>query len=178
MLALTRASLRLASLRCVSGVLFRAREPRPVPCNDLVKGGRAAVFNRKDRARAYMPAPSATPDGDVQVHAVRGRVVISLSGDHDLSTKPRLIDALVRLRQEQWVVIDLQRCTFVDSTIIAAILAACRRGAAREPTVSVVLPDDASYVCRALSVIGLRDLVPAHLSIEAALEAAPLAEER
>ena len=104
--------------------------------------------------------------------------MISLSGDHDLSTKPRLIDALVRVRQEQWVVIDLQRCTFVDSTIIAAILAACRRGAAREPSVSVVLPDDTSYVCRALSVIGLRDLVPAHLSIEAALEAAPIAEER
>jgi anti-anti-sigma factor len=105
-------------------------------------------------------------------------VVISLSGDHDHSTKPRLIDALAGVRQEQWVVIDLQRCTFVDSTIIATILAACRRGATREPNVSVALPDDTSYVWRALSVVGLRDLVPAHLSIEAALEAVPIAEER
>ena len=129
-----------------------------------------------------MPASSVTPDGDllrasVHVRALREGVVISLSGDHDLSTKPRLVEALSRVRQERWVVIDLRRCTFVDSTIIGAILAACRRGAAREPNVSVVLPPDTSYVWRALSVIGLRDLVPAHLSIEAALEAAPVAEE-
>jgi anti-anti-sigma factor len=128
-----------------------------------------------------MRLPSVSPDGDprraeIQVHALQKGVVISLSGDHDLSTKSRLIDALARVRQQQWVVIDLQRCTFVDSTIIAAILAACRRGVAREPSVSVVLPDDTSYVWRALSVMGLRDLVPAHVSIEAALEAAPNAE--
>jgi anti-anti-sigma factor len=114
----------------------------------------------------------------IQVRARREGVVISLSGDHDLSTKSRLVEALVRVRQERWVVIDLQRCTFVDSTIIGAILAACRRGAAREPNVSVVLPPDTSYVWRALSVIGLRDLVTAHLSIQAALEAAPVAAER
>lgn len=156
---------------------------RPARCKSLVKVLRATVYGRKDRVRADMPAPSARPDGDIrragiQVHALHGGVVISLSGDHDLSTKPRLIDALAGVRQEQWVVIDLQRCTFVDSTIIATILAACRRGATREPNVSVALPDDTSYVWRALSVVGLRDLVPAHLSIEAALEAVPIAEER
>ena len=69
------------------------------------------------------------------------------------------------------IVIDLRQCTFVDSTIIAVILAAGCRDTPQEPHVSVVLPDDASYVCRALSVIGLRDLLPVRLSVEAALEA-------
>ena len=128
-----------------------------------------------------MQAPPATPQGDlagIEIRAMPGGVVISLSGDHDLSTKPQLVESLARVRQERRVVIDLQRCTFVDSTIIGAILVACRGGSSREPHVSVVLPPDTSYVYRALSVIGLRDLVPAHLSIEAALEAAPVAESR
>jgi anti-anti-sigma factor len=109
------------------------------------------------------------------VRRVPGGVLITLIGDHDLSTKPQLLEALVRLRREPRVVIDLQRCTFVDSTIIGAILAACRGAASRDPKVSVELPDDTSYVYRALSVVGLRELVPAHLSIEAALVATPAA---
>jgi anti-anti-sigma regulatory factor len=105
-------------------------------------------------------------------------VVIALSGDHDLSTKSQLVDSLARVRRERRVLIDLQRCTFVDSTIIGAILVACRGGSSRDPHVSVVLPPDTSYVYRALSALGLRDLVPAHLSIEAALAATPMAEPR
>ena len=69
------------------------------------------------------------------------------------------------------VVIDLRQCTFVDSTIIGAILTAGRGDSRRVANVSVVMPDDTSYVYRALSIIGLRDLVPAHVSIEAALGA-------
>ena len=129
-----------------------------------------------------MPAPPVIPDGElhrpsIEVRAIPGGVAISLGGDHDLSTKPQLVESLARLRAEKRVLIDLQRCTFVDSSIIGAILAACRRGSSRDPNVSVVLPHDASYVYRALSVMGLGDLVPAHLSIEAALEATPVAEK-
>ena len=102
-----------------------------------------------------------------------GGVVITLRGDHDLSSKPQLVESLTRLRREAWavIVIDLRQCTFVDSTIIGAILAGRRQDSSEEPHVSVVLPDDPSYVYRALSVIGLTGLVPAHLSIEAALGA-------
>ena len=111
--------------------------------------------------------------GDIRVLRVREAVVVTLRGDHDLSTKAGVTDALRRLNRERRVVIDLRQCTFVDSTIIGAILAACRGDSARDPHVSVVMPGDTSYVYRALSVIGLSDLVPAHLSIEAALEATP-----
>ena len=127
-----------------------------------------------------MQASPATPAGDlagIEIRAMPGGVVVSLSGDHDLSTKSQLVDSLARVRRERRVLIDLQQCTFVDSTIIGTILAACLAGSSRAPNVSVVLPPDTSYVYRALSVIGLRDLVPAHLSIEAALEATPVAEQ-
>jgi anti-anti-sigma factor len=111
----------------------------------------------------------------IGISELPGCVVISLRGDHDLATKPQLVAALTPLRSHPAgsVVIDLRQCTFLDSTIIGAILTARGPDASQEPLVSVVLPDDSSYVCRALSVVGLRGLMPAHLSIEAALEAAP-----
>jgi anti-anti-sigma factor len=125
-----------------------------------------------------MPESSVLFDanrGEIDVREIPGGagVVVALRGDHDLSTKPQVVEALSGLRRESRavVVIDLRQCTFVDSTIIAVILAAGRSDTPQKPQVSVVLPDDASYVCRALSVIGLRELLPVHLSIEAALEA-------
>ena len=123
-----------------------------------------------------MPEPSTSFDGKpggMEIREMPDGVVISLSGDHDLSTKPQLAGALKRLRSASWanIVLDLRQCTFVDSTIIGAILAARRQDASRAPNVSVVLPDDTSYVYRALTVVGLTALVPAHASIEAALAA-------
>jgi anti-anti-sigma factor len=107
----------------------------------------------------------------IGIHELPGGVVISLRGDHDLSTKPDLVAALRRVRREraEAIVLDLRQCTFVDSTIIGTILAARGQAFAHEPNVSVVLPDDTSYVYRALAVVGLTALVPAHVSIEAAL---------
>ena len=109
----------------------------------------------------------------IEIREFPGGAVIALRGDHDLSTRPQLLEAFRSLRRNPWsvVVIDLRQCTFVDSTIIGAILTARRGDSRRGPNVSVVMPDDTSYVYRALSIIGLRDLVPAHVSIEAALGA-------
>jgi anti-anti-sigma factor len=125
-----------------------------------------------------MPESSVLFDanrGEIDVREIPGGVgvVVALRGDHDLSTKPRVVEALSRLRRESRavIVIDLRQCSFVDSTIIALILAAGRGDTPKAPNVSVVLPNDASYVCRALSVIGLRDLLPVRLSVEAALAA-------
>jgi anti-anti-sigma factor len=124
-----------------------------------------------------MPESSALFDanrGDIAVREIPGGrgVIVALRGDHDLSTKPQVVEALGRLRAESRgvIVIDLRQCSFVDSTIIGVILAAGRRDTPQEPSVSVVLPDDASYVSRALSVVGLRDLIPVRLTMEAALE--------
>jgi anti-sigma B factor antagonist len=94
-------------------------------------------------------------------------IVLTLIGDHDLATKPALVEALAGLAPETAVVIDLIRCTFIDSTVIGAILGARLPD---RPRVLLVLPPDTSYVVRALSIIGVRDLLPVHASVEAALE--------
>ena len=112
-------------------------------------------------------AEARDPHIEVQP-APEGEVVVRLCGDHDLSTKPQLLDALAGVRRASGIVIDLTRCTFVDSTIIAAIMHAVHGRSEKDPTVSVLLPSDTSYVYRALSVAGLRDLLPASHPVEAA----------
>jgi anti-sigma B factor antagonist len=94
-------------------------------------------------------------------------VVLTLTGDHDLATKPQLVAELAGVGPDAALIIDLTRCTFVDSSIIGAILGARLPGL---PRVSLILPGDTSYVHRALSVVGVRDLLPVHASVEAALE--------
>ena len=94
-------------------------------------------------------------------------IVLTLTGDHDLATKPLLVAELAALTPATAIIVDLTRCTFIDSTVIGAILAARLPGRSR---ISLVLPPDTSYVVRALSVIGMRDLLPVHPSVEAALQ--------
>ena len=72
-------------------------------------------------------------------------IVLTLIGDHDLATKPSLVAELAALAPEAAVVIDLTRCTFVDSTVIGAILNTRQPD---RPRVSLVLPPDTSYVVR------------------------------
>jgi anti-anti-sigma factor len=110
---------------------------------------------------------------DARVEVLRrhgGDVLVRLCGDHDLSTKPRLLEALAAVRRTSGIVIDLTCCTFVDSTIIGAILHAARAGTHTGPRVSALIPSDTSYVYRALSVAGLRELLPAGHPIEAERE--------
>jgi anti-anti-sigma factor len=104
----------------------------------------------------------------VEVRSARADVlVLTLIGDHDLATKPMVLEGFADVAPDMSVVIDLTRCTFIDSTVIGAILGA---RVPDHPRVSLVLPPDTSYVVRALSVIGMRDLLPVHPSVEAALE--------
>jgi anti-anti-sigma factor len=127
-------------------------------------------MDERHRTPGSTDRPSGkAPGSNVEVRSLPGGVVVALCGDHELSTKPQLVEALSRVRKEQRVVIDLQRCTFVDSTIIGAILSAFKASGPEEPHLSVVLPADTSYVYRAFSVMGLSDAVPAYPSVEAAL---------
>jgi anti-anti-sigma factor len=108
----------------------------------------------------------------VAVRAVPGgRVVVTLIGDHDLATKAQLLQALAGVGGQAGVIFDLTHCTFVDSTIIATILGVVQAGSPSARSISVVLPDTTTYVSRALSVLGVEQLMPVHGSLEEALGA-------
>jgi STAS domain-containing protein len=124
-----------------------------------MRAGRNDIVNARDARIEVI----SLPDGEVEVR---------LWGDHDLSTKSRLTEALAGVRRASGVVIDLTNCTFVDSTIIAAVLHALDTHA-EPPRVSVRLPDDTSYVYRAFSVAGVRELLPLSRPVDAERGAEP-----
>ena len=102
-----------------------------------------------------------------------GLTVLSISGEHDLSTAPELRRRFSSLIAEgQPLVVDLASATFVDSSILGAILAA-RRGADEAGLgFAVAHPGKDDAVGRVLEITGLRTELPVHAGRDEALAAA------
>jgi anti-anti-sigma regulatory factor len=88
-------------------------------------------------------------------------------GEHDLSTKARLVEQFERARMASIVIVDLTACTFIDSTIIAAILA--QRLARPRQRVEIVLPPAGSEPHRALHIGAMPELIATYPTLERAL---------
>jgi anti-sigma B factor antagonist len=102
-----------------------------------------------------------------------GLAVLTISGEHDLSTAPNLrrrLDAL--LEEGSATVIDLSPATFIDSSILGVILDGRRRAADRELGFAVMHSNGADAVDRVLQVTGLRAELPVHARREDAFAAA------
>lgn len=102
-----------------------------------------------------------------------GITVLSISGEHDLSTVGDLrshIDELMNGTNS--IVIDLSPATFVDSSILGVILDARRRAQDAGIGFAVVHGDGAAAVGRVLEITGLRAELPVHDSLDAALDRA------
>lgn len=99
-----------------------------------------------------------------------GVAVVSISGEHDLNTAPELRRQLDELIGEAVpVVVDLTPASFVDSSILGAILDARRRAAEKELRLAVQHGDGANAVARVLEVTGLRSELPVHSSRDEAV---------
>ena len=95
--------------------------------------------------------------------------MLTISGEHDLSTAPTLrrrIDSL--LDEGTPTVIDLSPATFIDSSILGVILDGRRRAAEAGIGLAVVHDDGAEAVDRVLEVTGLRTELPVHTRREEA----------
>ena len=102
-----------------------------------------------------------------------GPVVLTISGEHDLSTAPNLRRQLDVLLDERAVaVVDLSPATFIDSSILGVILDGRRRASDAGIGFEVVQSRGAEAVDRVLEVTGLRTELPVHESRETALAAA------
>jgi anti-sigma B factor antagonist len=102
-----------------------------------------------------------------------GLTVLTVSGEHDLSTAPDLrreLDALIA--EGSTVVIDLSPASFVDSSILGVILDGKRRAAGTGIGFAVLHANGTSSVGRVLEVTGLRSELPVHRQREEATSAA------
>jgi anti-sigma B factor antagonist len=102
----------------------------------------------------------------------RGFAVLTISGEHDLSTAPTLRRRLGGLLDERTpTVIDLSPATFIDSSILGVILDGRRRAAEAEVGFAVAHSTGSDAIDRVLEVTGLRAELPVHARREEALVA-------
>ena len=103
----------------------------------------------------------------------QGLAVLTISGEHDLSTAPQLRRRIGGLLDERTpTVIDLSPATFIDSSILGAILDGRRRAAEADIGFAVARSKGSNAVDRVLEVTGLRAELPVHTRREEALGAA------
>jgi anti-sigma B factor antagonist len=99
-----------------------------------------------------------------------GLAVLTISGEHDLSTAPNLRRRLDGLLDEGTAtVVDLSPATFIDSSILGVILDGRRHAAEANIGFAVVHSNGADAVDRVLEVTGLRAELPVHTRREEAV---------
>jgi anti-sigma B factor antagonist len=102
-----------------------------------------------------------------------GVAVLTISGEHDLSTAPSLRRRLDGLLDEGVAtVLDLSPATFIDSSILSVILDGRRRSAEAKIGFAVARSNGSDAVDRVLEVTGLRAELPVHARLEEAIMAA------
>lgn len=107
------------------------------------------------------------------VEASRGRAVLQLRGELDLSTAAKLEEPLMRrIGQGQPVVVDLTGVDFIDSSGIAVLLRPIRNSNGEGPRVHVATTTG-SQVERVFQVAGVMRALPVFSDPEEALNALP-----
>jgi anti-anti-sigma factor len=107
--------------------------------------------------------PSDQPplqDVEVEVQPARApryAAIVSLRGEHDLATTPLLRDALSLVFGD--VLVDLSECTFVDSTVIGAFIAASQELQREGHALDLVVPPENVNVARTLEIVQIGQLL-------------------
>ncbi len=106
---------------------------------------------------------------EVEFHPQPGVAVVAVRGEHDLRTKAALAEALERASAQRNVLVDLSECSFMDSSVIGALLVASKRLEERDGRLEVVIAPEAHTVHRAAELTGLAAFLPIHATRSAAL---------
>ena len=105
-----------------------------------------------------------------------GVEIVALEGEHDLGTLPQVREGLEAAASEgKALIIDLSSATFVDSSILGAVLDARRLASEAGRGFAVACDGASEPVRRVLEVTGLAEELPVHPTREAALEALAVA---
>ena len=113
-----------------------------------------------------MPAQSNI---EIEIHSPT-IFTVTLTGEHDVLSREALSLALTVGRVYRYVLVDLTACTFLDSTMINALLAAAKGHVARDGAVELVVPTDANPVRRTLEIANVQMTLPFHETRTAGIE--------
>lgn len=95
--------------------------------------------------------------------------VVTLRGEHDLSSRPDIALALAAASEHRNVLVDLSESTFIDSSIISALLLASKRLQERDGALELVIPPAARAMHRVMQVTGVQVVLPSHETREAGI---------
>jgi anti-sigma B factor antagonist len=111
--------------------------------------------------------PPARPSKPrVEVERCGAAWVITLHGEHDVSTQSLLRDQLDQVREAGGpIVVDLSRAGFVDSTVIGALVLAWQQGGG---DFALVAPTNYEGT-RLVELIGIGSVIPVHPTRTAAI---------
>jgi anti-sigma B factor antagonist len=108
--------------------------------------------------------------GTVEIeHLSPGLAVVRMRGEHDLSTAPQIAHALERAAAHSDVVVDFSDCTFIDSSVIAALVKAALALHVRGEQLVTVIPAESKNVARVAAMVHLSEILPVHTSRDDAL---------
>jgi len=96
--------------------------------------------------------------------------VVTVCGDLDVNTAPRLREELVRAADEgaREIVVDILKVPFVDSVALGVLVEASKRTRARGAAFKVVCDD--LRIARIIEITGLDRIFMIHTTLRAALE--------
>lgn len=96
----------------------------------------------------------------VEIDRLDGCVVVRVEGELDLASAASFEEALGSAMDNPRVIVDLDDCTFLDSSGVGAIAAAART----HPEISIVASDPS--ILRVLEITALDTTVPVHTSLD------------
>ena len=124
-----------------------------------------------------------TPHPGIEISAHSPAVsIVTLRGEHDLHSWSGVTVALANASQRPGVVVDLSECTFLDSTMLTALLVAAKQLRTRGGALAVVMARG-TEVRRIFEVMNVDTLVEMHETRSAAIDsvldggAGPVREE-
>jgi anti-anti-sigma factor len=100
-----------------------------------------------------------------------GVAIVTLRGEHDLSSRPLLVDALSEASARPNVLVDLGGCAFIDSCIAHALLVADTGLRERDGRLVLVIPPEAWAVQRVAELTPLAVTMPIHETRSAGIAA-------
>ncbi|HET6173728.1 MAG TPA: STAS domain-containing protein [Gaiellales bacterium] len=114
------------------------------------------------------PVPPRAPTMDVEPLASR-LALVTLRGDHDISSARMVADRLDRACRFRHVLVDLTGCTFVDATTIGLIARAHLEQRERGGVLELIVPAG-SQPRRIATLAGLETFLTIHATRGAALD--------
>ena len=108
--------------------------------------------------------------GTVKVEFASNRTaVVALIGEHDLDSRSALRATLAYATESRNLLVDLTRCTFIDSAVISLLLATQRKLEAAHGRCELIILPEPGYVARLFELTGIASLFSVHTARSVAL---------